>query len=167
MIVDKVETISEDFATNTWLIHQLIDGLTHSESLLQLPFRGNCLNWVLGHIVAGRNAALELLDAEPVWTEETQARYKSGSAPVREDGDGLPLEDLVQELDETEVRIKDALRRYSDQDLEQIRETARGAHPVWQHLEGRQWHETYHAGQLQILRDLALSNRSAVPPQGR
>ena len=161
MIVDKRETIAESFGTNTWLIHRIIEGLTHDESLLQLPFRGNCLNWILGHIIAGRNVALELLEAEPVWNTEAQARYIGGSPPILEDGDGLPLEALVKGLDETQARMEAALAQCAEQDLEQIREFTRGSQPLWQHLEGRQWHETYHAGQLQILRNLALSKRDA------
>ena len=159
MIVDKREAIAESFATNSWLIHQIVEGLTHDESLLQLPFQGNCLNWVLGHIVSGRNVALELLGVEPVWSAEVQARYQSGSAPIVVDGDGLSLEALVKGLDETQARIEAALKQSTEQDLEQIRESTRGSLPLWQHLEGRQWHETYHAGQLQILRNLALSER--------
>jgi len=159
MIVDKRETIAESFATNTWLIHQRVDGLTHGEDLLQLPFRGNCLNWVLGHIVAGRNFALELLGAEPVWSAEAQSRYQGGSAPIRGEGDGLPLEALVEGLDETQARIETALQQCTEQELGQIREFTRGSQPLWKHLEGRSWHETYHAGQLGILRNLALSKR--------
>jgi hypothetical protein len=73
----------------------------------------------------------------------------------------LTLEALVEGLDETQARIEAALEQCTEQDLEQIRESTRGTQPVWQHLEGRQWHETYHAGQLQILRNLALSRRGA------
>ena len=159
MIVDKRETIAKSFATNTWLIQQRVEGLTHSESLLQLPFQSNCLNWVLGHIVAGRNVALALSGADPVWSIEIQSRYRSGSAPIVGDRDGLPLEALVKGLDETQSRIENALEQCTEQDLEQIRESPRGSQPLWQHLEGRQWHETYHTGQLQILRNLALSKR--------
>ena len=159
MIVDKRETIAESFATNTWLIHKLVEGLTHDESLLQLPFQGNCLNWVLGHIVAGRNVALELLGVDPVWSAEVRDRYRSGSAPIVEDEGVLSLEGLIEGLDESQSRIETALEQCAEQDLEQIRESTRGSLPLWQHLEGRQWHETYHAGQLQILRNLVLSKR--------
>jgi hypothetical protein len=34
-------------------------------------------------------------------------------------------------------------------------ETNRGLKPVAQHLAELHWHETYHTGQLELLRDLA------------
>jgi hypothetical protein len=32
---------------NLGIIKAQTEGLSHADSLLQLPFRGNCLNWVL------------------------------------------------------------------------------------------------------------------------
>lgn len=76
-----------------------------------------------------------------------------------EDGDGLLLEAQVKGLDETQACIKTTSAQCTEQGLEQIRESAGGSQPHWQHLDGRQWHETYHAGQLQILRNPDLSKR--------
>ena len=44
-----------------YVVKQQVDDLTHEDSLLQPPFRGNCLNWVLGHIVVHRDKALVTL----------------------------------------------------------------------------------------------------------
>jgi hypothetical protein len=75
------ELLAELFAINYRVIRRQVDGLTHEDSLLQLPFRGNCLNWVLGHIVATRNRALALLGEPPIWSEAEAARY--ATAPNR------------------------------------------------------------------------------------
>ena len=40
-------------------IKRNLDDVTNDESLLQPPGAGNCLNWVLGHIVAARNTVLK------------------------------------------------------------------------------------------------------------
>ncbi len=57
----RAQALIEDYGTTTWLIHHLTDDLTQTESLLQPPFEANCLNWVVGHIVNGRNTALTVL----------------------------------------------------------------------------------------------------------
>ena len=43
--MDK-QAIHDLFKTNHYILNRQIEGLTHEDSLLQLPFRGNCLNWV-------------------------------------------------------------------------------------------------------------------------
>ncbi|NIQ10155.1 MAG: hypothetical protein GWN61_15565, partial [candidate division Zixibacteria bacterium] len=37
--------------------------------------------------------------------------------------------------------------------------TDRGEKPVGQHLSGLAWHETFHTGQLDLLRSLALNQK--------
>ena len=48
------------FETNYWVVTNQTKGLTHEDSLLQLPFRGNCLNWVLGHCLVSRESVLKM-----------------------------------------------------------------------------------------------------------
>lgn len=36
--------LTEQFACNHWLMEQQGKGLTHEDSVLQLPVRGNCFN---------------------------------------------------------------------------------------------------------------------------
>jgi hypothetical protein len=158
-MTEKAESIQKDYAGNTRLINKLSDGLTHSESVLQPPFPTNCLNWVLGHILSRRNTALTLLQAEPIWDEATLALYKSGSAPITNEQDGRHWDDLLADLTESQQRLEAALQASTVEDLARIAETDRGTKPVWEHLEGLHWHETYHMGQLEILRVMALSPR--------
>ena len=49
------EMIHDLYKTNHWVVTNQTDDLTHDDSLLQLPFRGNCLNWILGHILVSRH----------------------------------------------------------------------------------------------------------------
>lgn len=159
MNVDKRESIQQDYETNTWLIRRLTADLLHEESVLQLPFPGNCVNWILGHILVSRHTTLRLLGARPLWEPEILARYDSGSAPIRGATDARRMEDLLRDVDETQCRIEAALQACQEVDLERMAETDRGVRPVWQHVEGLHWHETYHMGQFQILRNYVLSQR--------
>jgi uncharacterized damage-inducible protein DinB len=142
------------------LIKMQLDGLTHADSLLQLPFRGNCLNWVLGHIVGNRNTALTRLGRERVWPEEDEARYCRGSEAIVESGQALPLEELLQALDETQEGILAALQGIDEAELDEVVDDKRtlGESLAWLH-----WHETYHVGQLEILRQLAGKDDVVIP----
>ncbi|MGC8787158.1 MAG: hypothetical protein ACP5Q1_07005, partial [Anaerolineae bacterium] len=70
------------FERNLEIVQAQTKGLSHADSLLQPPFRGNCLNWVLGHLVTNRDRVLALLGEVPVGNESVQARYGYGSEPV-------------------------------------------------------------------------------------
>jgi len=158
MNYQDAESLIQSYATNHWLINTIIDGLTNADSLVQPPYDGNCLNWVLGHIVSSRHTALKLAGATPVWSQEEADRYKTGSQPIVTAEQALPLEKLISDLDLTQERIAAALAGKSQDELMVEAETNRGLKPVTQHLAGLHWHETYHTGQLELLRDLAKAN---------
>lgn len=153
------ESLIQSYATNHWLINTIIEGLTTADSLVQPPYDGNCMNWVLGHILSGRHTALKLVGATPVWSQEEVDRYKTGSGPIVTADQALPLEKLISDLDLTQERITAALVEKSQADLMEEAETNRGLKPITQHLHGLHWHETYHTGQLELLRDLAKANQ--------
>ena len=53
--------LAKAFGRNTNIIKSQAKDLTHEDSLIQPPFHGNCLNWVLGHLVANHDDILEAL----------------------------------------------------------------------------------------------------------
>ena len=154
------ESLTQSYATNHWLIGVLIEGLTNDDSLVQPPYEGNCLNWVLGHILSGRHTAMKLVGAAPVWSQEEIDIYKTGSLPITSSDQALPLEKLVGDLDQTQERIAAALGGISEAGLLEEAETDRGLKPITQHLAGLHWHETFHVGQLELLRDLATASHN-------
>ncbi len=147
------DTLIQSFNTTHKIIKMQTDGLTHADSLRQLPFRGNCLNWVLGHIIAGRDGVLKLLGEPAVWGESETARYTSGSEAITTDEQALPFERLLEDLDESQRRITGALAQSSPEAL--AMQTERDEKTVGKLLAGLHWHETYHVGQLELLRQLA------------
>jgi len=153
----NADGLAQSFTTNHWLIHRLVDGLSHADSIIQPPYDGNCLNWVLGHIIVSRNEVLDLLGAEVVWSEEVVKLYKTGSEPIKEDGQGLTFEELIDALDIAQERIAGSLEEISADELNRIVETKRGARPIGKHVAGLNWHETYHTGQLELLRAMVDS----------
>ena len=61
--------LAEAFERNVSIAQMQAKDLTHEDSLLQPPFRGNCLNWVLGHMLSNRDAILGWLGEAPVGGE--------------------------------------------------------------------------------------------------
>ena len=61
------ETLAYYYGLTYNVIHRQLDGLTNEDSLLQPSFRGNCLNWILGHIVFSREPVLAFLGETVPW----------------------------------------------------------------------------------------------------
>ncbi len=137
------------FKLNHQVLRMQTKDLTHEESLLTPPFRANCLNWVLGHIVVYRGQALALLGREPVWNEERSAPYNRESEPLQAQ-DALPLEQILADLEVTQERLAAALDGLTAEDLERPVDDRTLA----QRLTFAYWHEAYHAGQTELLRQL-------------
>lgn len=156
------ETLIESYAVNLQVIKLQTAGLSHEDSLLQPPFRGNCLNWVLGHIIAGRSTALEHLGESPIWDESQKSRYESGSEPIQSGKDALPLEQLLADLDQAQEQLVSALGNLSPEGLDALIMARGREQPLGQALSGLQWHETYHLGQLEFLRQLAGTNDAII-----
>ncbi len=148
------EMIHGLFKTNHWVLTHQADGLTHEDSLLQLPFRGNCLNWVLGHILVSRESVLNMLGIEGTWTEEESARYKFDSEPITSADDPTipPFERLLAYFEHTQEQIADGFAEISEQ---QLAETDENGRSVAERILFLAWHEGYHLGQTEYLRQLA------------
>ncbi len=147
------------FARNLDTIKAQTKGLTHADSVLQPPFRGNCLNWVLGHILGTRNQVLQALGQPPILSEAHAKRYGYGSEPVCADGDDiLKLEMLMALLEQSQPAIETALGRITPQELAKEVKSFLGSTTLGYFLFFLYYHETYHLGQTELLRQLAGTN---------
>ena len=151
----------QSYQTTTWLINKQADGLTHEESVVQLPFRSNCFNWVVGHILVSRDRALRLLEAEPVLTDAETAVYETGSEPVTYTAQAIPLERLLNAVTESHSRIEAALQAATKEQLSAIYNEEH-QQSVGDRIRGLHWHESYHLGQLEILRQAAGKDDKVV-----
>jgi hypothetical protein len=155
--------LEQVFARNLRIIHMQTDGLAHADSLMQPPFRGNCLNWVLGHLLLNRNRALLVLGAAPAVAEAEVACYRTESEPVSCDGDGVwTLEALLDGLDRNQDRLAEALRGATPDDLAKELVIRERHTTVGQALFDLYFHDTYHTGQTELLRQLAGANDKVI-----
>jgi uncharacterized damage-inducible protein DinB len=150
------EQLAKAFALNLNLIRMHTKELTHQDSLLQPPFKGNCLNWVLGHIAVNRNRVLQLLGEEMILTEDEAARYEAGSEPITKQEDGvLSLVMLLAALERAQKDIEAGMQRVTAEELASKIQIGQQSMTVGQRLFGLYFHETYHTGQTELLRQLA------------
>ena len=157
-----IETLIRYARLNTRVVRMQAEGLTHEESLLQPPFRGNCFNWIVGHIVASRDLMLTSLGATAMLTDAEAEVYHRESEPLTDAANALPLERLLTELNASAERLVQAFSNATADDLARLVEAANGETPLLKQLIFRQWHETYHVGQLELLRQLAGKNDKIV-----
>lgn len=142
------------FQRTHWIVQQQTKGLTHADSVLQLPFRGNSMNWVLGHLLDNRNKILAVFGEPPALDEVQAARYERDSEPVTNEEDAVAFERLLAAFDDSQERIMAALEKTTQDNLDVIYNESRQT-TLGDRLEFLHWHETYHVGQLEILRQLA------------
>lgn len=142
-------TLSRMYGINQHALHVNVKGITNEEALIQPSPSGNCMNWVVGHIVASRNGILAALGEEPIWPKEEAKIYARHSAPITAPGVGKPLDRMLGDFDRAQERIQAALGRITAAELEKPfgdGDTVGG----WLHF--LQFHEAYHIGQVALLR---------------
>jgi len=148
------------FKRNAAYIHESLDGLNHADAVVQPPAQGNCILWIMGHIVCYRNYALHILGQPLALPEEQALRFAFQSEPVLEDSPDLPrLEALLAAYDASQEVIFAALRALSleaaAEVITYVGQTMERANLVMSLMR----HEAYHAGQLEWLRQWALQQR--------
>ena len=152
----STQELLEAFARNLNIIREQTKGLSHEQCLLQLPFRGNCMNWVLGHMAETRNSLLKTLGEKPILSEKECARYGHGSEPVcADDQDVIKLERLLSLLQFSQEGLAHALPSLTAEDLAREVKDHRGMVSLGNRLFFLYFHETYHTGQTELLRQLA------------
>ena len=123
--MERTKTI-QYLERHQWLIKVQSEGLSHDDSLLQLPFRGNCFNWVLGHVIVHRDVMLDLMNQAPVFSLEETAPYKIESEPMTADSDAVDFERLLELSRRSVEKLKDDILSVSDDLLKEIHNDERG-----------------------------------------
>ena len=158
--MSEASRLSDSFKTTYWLIGKFAEGLTHEDSVVQPPFKANTFNWVLGHILVGRDRALSMLGQTPALNTANTSLYQSGSDPVNGET-AVTLDRLLQLLDVSQKALINGLEIATPEALAEIYDESK-EQSVGDRLAGEHWHETYHVGQLEILRQIS-GEREAFP----
>ena len=104
------------------------------------------------HIVH-RDKVIAACGGLPVMTAAQTARYENESDPITADGDDVEsFETLLDLLDQSQDRLADSV---ADADLEAVHTVGEREVPLWKRVHFWYFHDTYHAGQTELLRGLA------------
>jgi hypothetical protein len=147
-------TLQHQFGITQFVTQRNLEGITHEESLVHPVAAGNCVNWVLGHIVRTRNEALAMLGRESLYEKEMFAAYGQREGPLAED-EAVSFARLVECFDELQGPLMEGLGQLTPEALAQSAPFSPTANPdetVGSLLSGISFHEAYHAGQIGILR---------------
>ncbi len=138
------------------IIHDQTKDLTQADTLIQPQPGGNCMNWVLGHSLETLITILETLEGSSPVDKKSLARYPHGSEPVLEQEPGVwRLEELLAGFDRVQQAITCQLQTMDDEDFQkEILWNEKTVTVGWKLLFFF-FHFTYHAGQLELLRNLA------------
>lgn len=139
-------------------MHKFADDLSNADSLAVPAFNTNNFNWVTGHILVSRDLVIDLLNGAKLLSPENEALYETGSDRVTLES-AVPLQQLLAVLDDSQEKIIQGLQLVADDELTALYDEERGQ-TVLDRIEGLHWHETYHLGQLEILRQVSAERES-------
>ena len=159
MLTPKAQSLYEKYQFHNRIMHHFVDGVSHEESVLQLPFEHNCMNWILGHIVTNRSHVLETVGADHGWQDEVRALYHQDTQPVSEETPSIKFDGLIAYLDESVELLETALENVSEEWLDENFTNYRGEKTRYEHIDSFHWHESFHLGQLEILKAFIESSR--------
>jgi uncharacterized damage-inducible protein DinB len=138
-------------------------GLSHADSLIQTPYNINCLNWVLGHLAVNRDRVLSTIGEESLLSEGEFDRYKTESDPIKEDGeDVIKLERLLEILTEGQDKINQGFSKLTETQLSSLIQVGERQIQLGERLHGFYFHDTYHTGQTDMLRQIAGTNDKII-----
>jgi hypothetical protein len=138
------------------IIKEQTKGLTQADTLTQPQSGGNCMNWVLGHLLENQVLVLEILGGNCPIEKSSLSRYTRESEPITSQSEGiLELETLLNWHEQVHAALKSRLGQMTDTDFDQEimlwdKKATLGWRVFFLHF-----HYTYHIGQLEFLRNLA------------
>lgn len=141
-----------------------LEGITHDESLVQPESGGNSLNWVLGHIVSNRNRLLPMLGAQLIWAPEHAFLYSGREEAQWSTAKAFPLDAIKTDLARSQQMIMSALDAIPPQAFAAPTDTGQ---PLGEVVGFFNFHESYHGGQVALLRRLVGREGVIKPPQAR
>lgn len=140
------------------VVARCAEGVSQEESLIQPGPHGNCMNWVLGHLTRVYDDIMPLVGQKSSGVLE---RYERGGAPLKSGDDAVDIGKLLQRFDEAAKRFEDGLATLTEKQLEAAAPFSPMNNPketVGSLLSMMMFHQSYHAGQMGLLRRVAGKN---------
>jgi len=141
----SLDHLHHQFHLTSKALEYNLEGISNEEALEQPDIGGNCINWLVGHIIASRDTYYMQIGRDALMPESKRERYDRGSQPVSAGGDIYQLSDLFQYFEQSNKTFRDLFDSINEQRIilssDQVKELA-----------GILFHEAYHVGQVAIVR---------------
>lgn len=151
----EVEVFRNQARATHGVVKVNLDGVTHDESMIQPRPGGNCLNWVLGHLVCTYENVLPMLGQKPVMEPGAMKRYARGAPPMTDASEARDLGELMAAWNEAAQRVDAGLEGLTPETLAQRAPHSPSGNPdetIRSLLSVIFFHQAYHAGQTGVLR---------------
>jgi len=151
----EIDTLRMNVQALNSVVRRNLQDITNEESLEQPRPAGNCINWVLGHLVCVYNEVLPLVGQKPVVGKDALQRYTRGSAPVVNAQEATSFPELVVQFDRSAEAFETGIASLAPEALDHPAPVSPRNNPnetVRSLLGLIVFHQGYHAGQLGILR---------------
>lgn len=153
--VSELQSLRRQAGMAQEVVRRNVDGLSHEDSLVRPQPGGNCLNWIMGHLVWTYAGALRLLGQEPVVEQEGLKHYARGAPPLGSPAEAWDFGKLLAAWNEEAVRVDAGLSALSPEALGRPAPFSPSGDPdetVRSLLYTILFHQAYHAGQTAVLR---------------
>ena len=151
------EAVTGQLELSKLLLDLNVEGVTHEESLIGPRPGGNCLNWVVGHLVSAYDLLLPAIGGERVWDDERLALYNRGTDPITPER-AAPFEELVTDFATAHRRVVERLAALTPEELATPAPYSPISNPeetIGSLLGLVAFHQSYHVGQTGVLRRVA------------
>jgi uncharacterized damage-inducible protein DinB len=156
--------LSKMFELSYGALFRNLEGITHEESLISPEPAGNCLNWVLGHILATRNRLLPLVGVEPIWPRENAFLYSGRDEAQWSLARAFHLDAIKTDLARSQQQLLGAFDALPESALASPAESGGALGDV---IGFFHFHESYHGGQIALLRRIVGRPGVIRPPTPR
>ena len=157
-IAGEVEILKRQTRAIHGALRRNVEGFTQQDSLKQPEPGGNCLNWVVGHLLCVYDQVLPGIGQQPVLGAVALKRYERGSSELHDAGEALPLADLLAAWDEAAKRVEAGLGMLTAEKMDGPAPFSPSNNPnetVRSLLATVFFHQAYHTGQTGLLRRMA------------
>lgn len=152
-----IETVIGQLQSVKAILNVNLRGVGHEASLRSPEPAGNCLNWIVGHLVAAYDNLLGVLGGAPVLTAEQKALYERGSGPFTDPQQAMPLDDLQGAFAAAHERVIEALQGFPTERLAEPAPFSPTNNPdetMGSLIAVFAFHQAYHTGQTGLGRRL-------------
>ena len=157
-VPNEIAVLRQQARATRRVVQSNVDSISHEESLVQPQPAGNCLNWVVGHLVCVYQLAFPLLGQEPVIEDARLKPYARHSVPLTNSAEALSLQELLAAFDKASERVDAGLTNLAAKKLDEpapFSPTNNPKETVRSLLTSISFHQAYHAGQTGLLRRMA------------